>query len=339
MNIPKISVLMPVYNSELYIKEAIDSILNQTFTDFELIIIDDASTDKSVEIIQSYTDSRIQLIVKPQNSGYTNSLNYGLTIAKGEYIARMDSDDISMPERFAKQVGFLEANKDVVVCGSVFNIIGTGEIINVPEEHEDIKFGMLLRCRIGHPTVMIRKRVLIENNINYNHEMEPAEDYDLWVRLSEIGKLYNLKEPLLSYRIHQNQVSTSRNEKQKEASKKVKIRQLKALDDSVNLIQQEVFVKATDGLQEIDFNDFKVLVSLKKQIISKNKSSFNTQLFLFYWSQIEDKFLRYYFKYRVQFNIKIFFQYMNVCHKLDSKLSTYEIIKLFVKSLINYRVV
>ena len=96
---PKISVLMPVYNSELYIKEAIDSILNQTFTDFEFIIIDDASTDKSVEIIQSYTDSRIQLIVKSHNSGYTNSLNHGLTIARGDYIARMDSDDISMPKK------------------------------------------------------------------------------------------------------------------------------------------------------------------------------------------------------------------------------------------------
>lgn len=337
-NQPVITVLMPVYNCELFIEEAVESILNQTFTDFEFIIIDDCSTDGTVAIINKFADARIQLIQKEKNTGYTNSLNYGLTIAKGKYIARMDGDDISMPERFAKQVDFLEANNDIVLCGAVFKIIGTGEIINVPENHDDIKFGMLLRCRIGHPTVMIRKKVLIDNNINYDHEMEPAEDYDLWVRLLEIGKLHNLQECLLAYRIHENQVSTLKIEKQKAAVKKIKSKQLKLLDESITSEQQDIFARATDGSQVIDFNDFVKIIDLKKQIISKNNDIFNKELFLLHWSEIEAKFLRHYFKYRVQFNMSNFFQYMNVYRKLNAKLGATEIIKLFVKSLINYRV-
>ena len=121
---PKITVLLPVYNCELYVRTAIESILNQTFTDFEFLIIDDASTDKTLAVLKKIKDSRIQLIEKPVNSGYTNSLNYGLQMAKGKYIARMDGDDISHPERFAKQIVYLEAHPEVVVCGTTYKIVG-----------------------------------------------------------------------------------------------------------------------------------------------------------------------------------------------------------------------
>ena len=140
---PKVTVLMPVYNCEAYVGEAIDSILGQSFTDFEFLIIDDASNDNTVSVIQSFTDSRIRLIEKPRNTGYTNSLNYGLTIAKGEYIARMDGDDISLPERFAKQVTFMDAYPEVVACGTTYSIIGSSEIKNVPLNHDDIKVQLL----------------------------------------------------------------------------------------------------------------------------------------------------------------------------------------------------
>ena len=152
---PRITVLMPVYNCELYIKEAIDSILNQSFSDFEFIIIDDASSDSTVSIIKAYDDPRIQLIVKQQNSGYTNSLNYGLSIAKGEYIARMDGDDISFSERFEKQIAFLDKNPDVVLCGTFFKIIGMDKVIVVPEGHEDIKVAMLKDCSTVPPSISI----------------------------------------------------------------------------------------------------------------------------------------------------------------------------------------
>ena len=112
---PKITVLMPVYNCELYIQEAIESILHETYSDFEFLILDDASTDQTVSIIKKYKDACIQLIEKLLKAGYTNSLNYGLTIARGKYIARMDGDDISFPDRFVKQVTYLEANPGVVL--------------------------------------------------------------------------------------------------------------------------------------------------------------------------------------------------------------------------------
>ena len=120
---PKISVLMPVYNCELYVQEAIDSILNQTFIDFELLIIDDCSTDKTVEIINNYADKRIKLTTKPHNTGLTNSLNYGLSIAQGQYIARMDGDDVSVLDRFEKQVKFLDTNPDIILCGTWYQLM------------------------------------------------------------------------------------------------------------------------------------------------------------------------------------------------------------------------
>lgn len=208
---PKISVLLPVYNSELYIREAVDSILNQTFSDFEFIIIDDASTDKSVEIIQSYSDPRIQLIVKPKNSGYTDSLNYGLTIAKGEFIARMDSDDISLPTRFEKQLAFLEKNSNVAVCSSWITIFGnTAEpyVFEAPENPLDIKLTFLSYDCVAHPAVMLRKSCL--NNMNYQKEYVPAEDYKLWSEMILNHDFYIIQESLLHYRQHEQNISKTK---------------------------------------------------------------------------------------------------------------------------------
>ena len=123
---PRISVIMPAYNAEKYIREAIDSILAQTYTDFEFIIIDDASTDATASIVESYSDERIRFFRNEHNMGVANTLNRGLDLAVGEYIARMDSDDISLPERFAKQVEFMDTHTDVIVCGSNAIVFGDG---------------------------------------------------------------------------------------------------------------------------------------------------------------------------------------------------------------------
>jgi glycosyltransferase involved in cell wall biosynthesis len=198
---------MPVYNCELYVQEAVDSILNQSFTDFEFLILDDASTDQTVSIIKKYNDPRIQLIEKPSNSGYTNSLNYGLTIAKGKYIARMDGDDISFSGRFAKQVAYMEAHPEVVVCGTSYKIVGNNKHIDIPKNNDAIKLNLLKGNCICHPSVMIRKKVLDEFSVIYDTSKEPAEDYDMWVRLLSFGKLHNLQDVLLEYRIYNTQVS------------------------------------------------------------------------------------------------------------------------------------
>ncbi|MBS7231902.1 glycosyltransferase family 2 protein [Flavobacterium psychroterrae] len=225
-SIPKITVLMPVYNCELYIKEAVDSILNQTFSDFEFIIIDDASSDATVSIIKAYDDPRIQLIQKPQNSGYTNSLNHGLTIAKGEYIARMDGDDISLPERFAKQVDFLDTNLDVVLCGTLYQVIGEKKVCDHPLIHDEIKVKLISGCYIAHPTIMFVKAKFDEHKLAYDSEMEPAEDYELWSRLVFLEKTANIGQVLLYYRVHNQQVSRIRNEKQIKVAHQVRITML-----------------------------------------------------------------------------------------------------------------
>lgn len=228
MNNPIISVLLPVYNCSEYIKESVESILNQTFSDFEILIIDDSSTDGTYEFLQTLTDSRIRLISKSKNTGYTNSLNIGIEIAKGEYIARMDGDDICLPERFEKQINFLKKNEDYVLCGTWFKIFGneSARIIENPVSDVEIKLALLEYCSIGHPTVMIRNSVLKNNNIYYDIEMEPAEDFDLWVRLSPLGKFANLPEVHLNYRDHEKQISNTAFEIQRNNANKCRIKML-----------------------------------------------------------------------------------------------------------------
>lgn len=279
MSSPLVTVLMPMYNSEKYILAAVNSILNQTFSNFEFIIIDDASTDNSVEIIKSYKDPRIKLIVKPQNTGYTNSLNMGLKLATGKYIARMDSDDICVLNRFEKQVAFMESNKDVAVCGSWFTCIGTNEIIKHPVTHDAIKVAMLNYCAIGHPTVLMRKDFFKEQQLVYNTEMEPAEDYDLWCRTLSIGKLANLPEVLLYYRLHTQQVSNIKNLKQQESSNKICIYLLKQLKEDINYnifhLQENIKNLNTYNLSLLD--QLEILDSINK--INAQKKVFNTLIF------------------------------------------------------------
>ena len=162
-NTPKISVIMSVFNSEKYLKEAVDSILEQTFTDFEFIITDDCSTDSSLAILEEYAkkDNRIILLKNSENIGLTKNLNKMIDIAKGKYIARMDADDISLPKRFQIQYNFMEENSDIGVCGSNIGHIGTlDKVSNHPLNHNEIKIGLLFKCVMMHPTIVVRKNII-----------------------------------------------------------------------------------------------------------------------------------------------------------------------------------
>lgn len=226
---PKISVILPVYNSELYIKETLDSVLEQTYSDFELIIIDDCSTDATVSIIKNFSDNRIKLHEKEKNSGYTNSLNFGFSIAQGEYIARIDGDDICMPERFAKQVHFLEKNPSIILCGTAIKFIGSSSgNLFYPQTHEEIKISLFsFSPTFAHPTIMGKKAIFEKHNYNKNYE--PAEDYELWTRLVAQGKVANLNEILLEYRVHPNQVSVTKKNIQDKNSYKSRLKMLQSL--------------------------------------------------------------------------------------------------------------
>lgn len=201
---PKISVVMPVYNTkEEWLREAIESILNQSYKDFEFIIIDDGS-DKSIEpIVNSYNDARIVLI-RQENQGIAKSLNYGFKISKGEYIAIMDSDDISMPERFEKQVTFLDNNPKITVLGSWFEAFPKKEVCKHPKNPKYLDFTKF--CCIAHPSVMLRRLGFKKYNLYYNPKYK-CEDYELWSRAVRILDFYNLQEVLLKYRVHSSNAS------------------------------------------------------------------------------------------------------------------------------------
>ncbi|MDO0824921.1 glycosyltransferase [Desulfosporosinus nitroreducens] len=202
----KVSVVMSVYNAEKYLRQAVDSILNQTFEDFELIMIDDDSSDCSADILQEYKDQdeRVILLKNENNLGLTKSLNRGLAIAKGEYIARMDADDISAPERFTKQVDYLDQHPDysfVSCIGCYINENGNREQLRLfPEANEEIYAMMPKVDAVMHPGVMFRKDD-IEKIGNYCEDFRVVQDYDLWFRGMAAGyKFYNIQEPLVLFR-------------------------------------------------------------------------------------------------------------------------------------------
>lgn len=196
---------MPVYNGEKYLKEAIDSILQQTFSDFELLIIEGGSKDNSLKIIQEYQDSRIRIIYQDKEKpGVAAATNLGIENAKGEYIAKMDCDDISYPKRLQKQVNFMDANTKVGICGTFIITLIDGKlkkVIKYPLSYDEIKVALFFASSFAQPTVMIRKSMLKENKLSYNTKFIYGEDYDLWNRCSEHFQLANLPEVLLKYRV------------------------------------------------------------------------------------------------------------------------------------------
>jgi hypothetical protein len=218
--IPAISVVLPVYNGETYVREAVESILVQTFKDFELIIINDGSTDGSGAILRELSgrDPRIVLIERP-NGGLVSALNDGIAMARADLIARMDADDVAMPDRFALQLARMLAEPDLGVLGSFIRIMdSTGRIIRLgeyPVSVEETARFMDHGCPVAHPTVMMRREMLLKVG-GYRKLFCHCEDYDLWLRISELGYgIANLPLPLLNYRMHSGNVSAVYRDEQK----------------------------------------------------------------------------------------------------------------------------
>jgi glycosyltransferase involved in cell wall biosynthesis len=203
---PRVSVITTVYNGEKYIREAIDSVLNQTLEDFELIAVNDGSTDETLEILRSYEDPRIIIIDNQKNIGIPKSLNKALGIARGEYIVRQDADDISSDTRLERQTKFLTENKDVGLVGtSYYRIDGDGQEICVDEclsGEKAIHF-------MGLPTIMVRKDCLDKMG-GFREVFEIAEDYDLYLRISEVFRIGTIREPLYKYRVYNSSTTSSK---------------------------------------------------------------------------------------------------------------------------------
>lgn len=203
---PKVSVLTPLYNTkEEYLRAAIESILNQTYTDFEFLLLNDSPGNKELEkIVKSYNDKRIIYLENEKNIGISNSRNKLLEVAKGEYLAIFDHDDVSMPERLKKEVRYLDENKDVGVVSCNFMWMSNKKNSNFPTENIDIKKALPKFCALLHTGSMIRKSVLIDNGIRYEQDYSPCEDFLLWTRLMNKTMFHNLPEILIHYRDFDN---------------------------------------------------------------------------------------------------------------------------------------
>jgi glycosyltransferase involved in cell wall biosynthesis len=229
---PLVSVVMPVYNADEYLTDSIGSILQQSFENFEFIIICDDPPDSTKNIIDSFQqqDRRIRVIYR-KREGLVAALNTGCTLAQGKYIARMDADDISLPERLDIQVNFMEKHPDVGLCGSWARTFGESvTTMKSPVSDSLIKTTLLFYNPFIHPTIIIRKEILDSHSLRYDRGFSLVEDYELWVRLSPVTKFSNIDKCLLKYRIHPDKVSTSFGDQLRINASRLFSRQLGALD-------------------------------------------------------------------------------------------------------------
>lgn len=227
----RVTVLMPVYNGEKYLRSAIESILSQTYRNFVLLIIDDGSTDSSLQIARSFDDPRIVIERNGRNLGLIRTLNKGLDLTRTEFVARMDCDDWAFPRRLEQQVAFLDRNPGVGLCGSHYEIF-TGnrrETVKAPETHDEIFYGMLFDNMILHSSVLARTEFLNQYRLRYDEGYQHLEDYELWVRAIRLTRLANVPEVLLRYRSHPENVSHRHRSTQLSHRDKIRLAHLEAL--------------------------------------------------------------------------------------------------------------
>lgn len=272
---PKVSVIMPVYNTkEEYLREAIESILNQTFTDFELLVVDDASTEDVSRVINSYSDERIHYYRLAKNEGAAGARNYALSKATGDYIALMDSDDVSYSTRFEKQIAYLEDHPEIGCLGSGADAIGDDkDKINFPcvSGHEAIEAFLIFEgCAFCQSTVMVRKSILDKYNIQYNkQEYAIAEDYALWLDLVGKTEFENLNEKLVAYRFHYENISHLQKERQVECASLAQVAAIKKYC-GLKKLDDEVLSHFYSG-QQLSHKELEALDEQLSQIMKKLK--------------------------------------------------------------------
>jgi len=284
---------MPVYNGEKFLNEAIGSILNQTYSYFEFIIINDGSTDRTEDIILSYEDSRIRYVKNETNLQIVKALNKGISLAKGKYIARMDADDVSMPRRLEVQLEYMQAHTEITVCGSYLQVYGQPKHIwKPPLNNEAIKARLLFDCCLYHPTVIFKRDVLIANQ-GYSISFAGAEDYELWGRLSGISSVYfaNIPEVLLHYRSDPNDMRLEYVSKQRKLSNFIQNSLLKKLD--INPTEQDLVLHEHAVYRELYLardSDFKNYQGWLDRIFSANNKC-NTYSSIYLKKELEYRWM------------------------------------------------
>jgi len=238
---------MPMRNAAQFVSAAMRSILTQTERDFEFLVMDDGSDDASLEIANTLADDRTRIISDGRHLGLVARLNQGLDAATTEFVARMDADDIAAPQRLARQLGYMDANPDVTICGSLYTAFRDSRTIwraRLPEDHKRLRALSLFASPFAHPTVIIRRAPFDAAGLRYDEAMASAEDYDLWERAGASVKLANIQEALLSYRLHAGQVSVTQAARQRAVSDRVRRRALMRygieFDDAQLALQSDI---------------------------------------------------------------------------------------------------
>lgn len=229
---PRVTVLMPVYNAGRLVADAVNSILRGHFRDLELLAINDGSTDESDAILRSIDDPRLRIVNNPENLGVVATLNRGLEMAEGALIARMDADDISLPDRLDRQVAFMDANTDVGICGMWAMAFGAGtqeRKVRAPSSASEIHVQLFGYNALCHPTVMFRQEALVRHSLRFSSEARHAEDLDLWMRAAEHFPLANIPRVGLRYRVHADQVTRRYAAEQHQTLSRLRRRQLSLL--------------------------------------------------------------------------------------------------------------
>ena len=224
----KVTILLPAYNAALYLRDSLDSIMRQAFKDFDVLLIDDGSMDDTSKIAIEYSniDRRIKYYKNEKNIGLIKTLNKGLSLAKGEYIVRMDADDIMFDDRLYKQVKYMDSNPECFVCGGQMEYIGglTGMAPILPQKYEDLLYLSLINCPLYHPTTIIRNSAIKQFGLKYNDSSKHAEDYKFWsdIIFSHPNSIANIKDVVLFYRISNNQITAKYSDEQDLISKIVR---------------------------------------------------------------------------------------------------------------------
>lgn len=268
-----VSVIMSTFNTdEIMLKESIKSILNQTYKNIELIIVNDGSEKDDIDIIKSFSDNRIILINNTRNEGLAKSLNHAIDISKGVYIARMDSDDISYNNRIETQVKYLRDNKDIDIVGTFAKHFGSKDSLNITPltNKDEVKIQLFTNATLIHPTVMIRKKFLDDFKIRYNSKFLCAQDFELWSRCVDKGSIEIIPEVLLLYRIHSKQISSEKRLLQKQYAEKILKKQL----IKMNILHTEEELKMhliLSGIIDFDMKYIEGINSWIDKLIIQNK--------------------------------------------------------------------
>lgn len=273
---PKISVVMPVYNGEAYIQDALNSVLAQTLTDFELIVVNDGSTDDTLSIVQSYDDPRIRVLSHQVNRGIAFSRNEGVDAANGQYIAMLDSDDVAIPNRLEVQAAFLDEHWDVGIVGSWVEVVGedgfsSGDIWRFETSSDRLPVALLFHNCFAQSSVMMRRDLLGKSP--YRQAYPPAEDYDLWTQLATVTRLANIPRPLVQYRYHSEGTSRKKAAITEESASKIIVTQLESLGLKPEFHEMRIHRHLGKGFGCDDAINFEMVEAwLDKLLVANEKS-------------------------------------------------------------------